>query len=176
VSNTINMCEPMRLARADVLRRTPEGTRQLSARDDDLSPKLRAVLFLVNGRLAVGEILDRADGMKSILEGQIQTLIEMGLVEVAGTQANVDAKAEMPTVAGARIQLLKRLEASGSCEATLLAEELLDARTLRELAMRSREIAYRLRDVDSNAIAERFWNEAKAILVACRDAAANAGH
>jgi hypothetical protein len=164
----MNMPEPLRLAPGDLLQRTPEGTRQLSVREVALSPKLRSVLFLVDGRLTAGDLLGRAGSMKNILEGQITTLLEMGLVAVNG------AKPELPPVAGAKIQLLKKLEATGSCEATLLADELLDARTLRELAMRAREIAYRLRDVDSNAIAENFWREAKAILVACRDSASGA--
>ena len=167
----MSTCEPMRLGPGDVLARTAEGTRQMSTRAAALSPKLRSVLFLIDGRLTVGEILDRAGSMRNVLEGQITTLMEMRLVDVAGASA----RAELPPVAGAKIQLLKRLEASGSCEAALLADELLDARTLRELAMRAREIAYRLRDADSNAIAEKFWNDAKAILLACRDAAPSPG-
>ncbi len=160
--------EPIRLARADVLARTDEGTRSLAARETDLAPQLRAVLFRVTGRCTVGEMLDGAGSLANVLEGQVATLMEMGLVELVKA-------APVPAVAGAKIDLLKRLEASGSCEAALLADELLDARTLRELAMRAREIAYRLRDVDGNAIAEGFWSEAKKILVSWRDLAAGAG-
>jgi len=172
----MNMYEPMRLAREDILSRTAEGTRRMSARADDLSPKLRSVLFLVNGRHTVGELLERAGGMKNILEGQITTLIEMGLVGAPNASAPPAAPAtaahlppELPPVAGAKIELLKQLEASGSFEASLLSDELLGARTLRELAVCAREIAYRLRDADGNVIAESFWTEAKRILVAWRD-------
>jgi hypothetical protein len=171
-----------RLDRFRFLARTPEGAWQVSAPSDDLAPSLRAMLLMASGRVTVGEILDRAGVMSNVLEGQITTLIEMGLVELARAQAVQPAAAgtdpekprELQPVAGAKIELLKQLEASGSCEAALLADELLDARTLRELAMRAREIAYRLRDVDGNAIAEAFWNQAKKILVARRDLAASA--
>jgi hypothetical protein len=171
-------CEPLRLFPGELLRRTAEGTRQMSARDSDLSPKLRSVLFLVTGRSTVAEALENAGALRNILQGQLITLIEMGLIEAAGAvpAASSAGAGELPPVAGAKIELLRRLEASGSCEAALLADELLDARTLRELAVRAREIAYRLRDVDGNAIAERFWSEAKQVLVACRDLAAGPGH
>ena len=179
----MNTWEPLRLGRGDVLTRTPEGTRHMSARADDLSQNLRSVLFLVSSRPTVGELLDRAGTLKNVLEGQITTLIEMGLIEVVNHSAAPAAAPasdaylppELPPVAGAKIELLKRLEASGSCETSLLAEELLEARTLRELAMRARDIAYRLRDVDGNAIAEKFWNDSKKVLVAWRDLAAGTG-
>lgn len=169
--------EPLRLDPADVLRRTAEGTRQMGARDSHLSPRLRSVLFLVTGRATVAETLDGAGALRNILQGQITVLIEMGLVEAVGTAraAPPAGPVELPPVAGAKIELLRRLEASGSCEAALLADELLDARSLRELALRSREIAYRLRDADGSAIAESFWHEAKRILVAWRDLAASSG-
>ncbi|MEP7068109.1 MAG: hypothetical protein ABI789_02665 [Usitatibacter sp.] len=162
----------VRLSGADILLRTAEGTRRMSTRDTDLSSKLRSVLFLITGRATVAELLDGAGNMRDILEGQVATLIEMDLVEAVSTSP---PPPELPPVAGAKIELLKRLEASGSCEAALLADELLDARTLRELAVRAREIAYRLRDVDGNAIAEKFWAEAKKILVAWRDLAMSSG-
>ena len=76
---------------------------------------------------------------------------------------------DLPPVAGAKIQLLQRLEASGSSEAMLLADELLDARTLRELAQRARDIAVRLQEADGGRIAEAFWENAKAILLRWRD-------
>jgi hypothetical protein len=76
---------------------------------------------------------------------------------------------DLPPVAGAKIQLLKRLEASGSSEAMLLADELLDARTLRQLAERARDIAVRLQQADGQGVAEAFWEHAKSILVRWRD-------
>jgi hypothetical protein len=77
--------------------------------------------------------------------------------------------AGMPPVAGAKIQLLRRLEESGSCEAVLLAEELLEARTLKDLAHRAHGIAIRLRETDGAPCAEAFWNASKAVLLRWRD-------
>lgn len=171
-----------RLDRYRFLARTPEGAWQVSALPDEPAPDLRAMLLRASGRVTVGEIPDGAGNMSNIFEGQITTLIEMGLVELARAPAEQPAAGgsacekprELQPVAGAKIELLKHLEASGSCEAALLADDLLDARTLRELAMRAREIAYRLRDADGNAIAEAFWSQAKKILLARRDLAASA--
>jgi hypothetical protein len=78
-------------------------------------------------------------------------------------------------LARAKIELLRRLESSGSFEATLLADELLQARTLRELAERARTIAHRLRDSDGESVAEPFWSEAKQILIRVRDGGDAAG-
>jgi hypothetical protein len=177
-----NALKRTRLDRYRFLSRTREGAWQMSAPPDNLAPNLRAMLLLASGRVTVGEILDRAGSMSNVLEGQMTTLIEMGLIELARAPAEQPAAGgtgseeplQLQPVAGAKIELLKQLEASGSCEATLLADELLDARTLRELALRAREIAYRLRDADGNAIAEAFWNQAKRILLARRDLAASA--
>ena len=106
-----------RLDRFRFLARTPEGAWQVSAPTDDLAPNLRAMLSLASGHVTVGEILDRAGGMSNILEGQITTLIEMGLVELvrasvvqpatAGTAS--DKPRELQPVAGAKIELLKQL-------------------------------------------------------------------
>ena len=85
------------------------------------------------------------------------------------------APSRLPPVAGAKVDLLKCLERSGACEAPLLAEELLEPRTLRELALRAREISHRIREVDGPAMSKRFWKDAKAILLAWRDIAARNG-
>ena len=65
-----------------VLMRTLEGTRNLSARDPSLGPRLRAALFLVTGRQTVGEMLTVAGGLGHVLEEQLRTLLEMDLVTV----------------------------------------------------------------------------------------------
>ena len=80
----------------------------------------------------------------------------------------------MTPVAGAKIQLLRRLEATGSCEAVFLAEDLLQARTLKDLAQLAHEIAMKLQEVDGPRCADAFWSEAKQILLRWRDLALNA--
>lgn len=73
----------------------------------------------------------------------------------------------------AKIQLLDWLKASGSWEAVLLSDELLDARTLRELAVRAHTIVLRLQEVNEWRVAGTFWEAAKDILVRWRDAASH---
>ena len=65
----------------------------------------------------------------------------------------------------AKIELLRSLQASGSFEASLLSDDLLDCRTLRHLAERARLIAQQLRATEGDGIAEPFWTEAKEILL-----------
>ena len=64
---------------------------------------------------------------------------------------------------------MKWIESSGSSEAMLRADELLEARTLRELAERARQIALCMQEVDGSRLAECFWEAAKRILLECRD-------
>jgi hypothetical protein len=71
----------------------------------------------------------------------------------------------------AKIQLLEWLKASGSWEAELLSDELLDAHTFRELAERAHGIVLRLREMNEWRVAGAFWEAAKDIVVRCRDAA-----
>ena len=68
----------------------------------------------------------------------------------------------------AKIELLRELQASGSFEASLLSDDLLDCRTLRELAERAQVIAQQLRETEGSAVAEPFWTDAKAILLRWR--------
>lgn len=89
-------------------------------------------------------------------------------------ESTADTSPGLPPVAGAKIQLLRRLEACGSCEAVFLAEDLLQARTLKELARLAHEIALQLQEVDGPGCADAFWNEAKQILVRWRDYALTA--
>jgi len=160
------------IAPGSILARTPAGTRRMTTRSAELSPKLRSVLFLVSERASFEELLARAGSLRGLLESQIRELIRLGLLEIVGAAPPAPDSGtlpDLPPVAGAKIQLLQRLEASGSSEAMLLADELLDARTLRELAERARDIAQRLQEADGVRVAELFWENAKAILLRWRD-------
>lgn len=89
-------------------------------------------------------------------------------------ESSANVSGGLPPVAGAKIQLLRRLEATGSCEAVFLAEDLLQARTLKDLAQIAHEISAKLQEVDGPRCADAFWNEAKQILMRWRDLALNA--
>ena len=163
------------LAPDSLLSRTPEGTRKLSIRTPELAPKLRSALFLVSGRHTFGDLLDLAGGLAHVLEAQIRILFDMGLIQVAGEpRTRAPAADELP-VAGARIQLVKRIEATGCREAQPLVERIRAARTLPELAECAREAATRVQQSMGRPAAEQFWSYAKEILIHWRDRAAQKG-
>jgi hypothetical protein len=157
-----------------ILSRTPEGTRKLSTRTPELASKLRSALFLVSGRNTFGDLLALAGGLAHVLEAQIRTLLDMGLIEVADQPGTRTPVAELP-VAGARIQLAKRIEATGCPEAPALIERLREAHTLAELAERAREATLRVQETMGRPEAEQFWSHARGILIHWRDRAAQAG-
>ena len=100
---------------------------------------------------------------------------EKALAMVAHGSEPGPTNTKRPPVAAAKVDLIKCLARSGACEAPLLAEELLEPSTLRELAVRAREISHRIREVDGPVAAKAFWRNAKAILLAWRDIAAKNG-
>jgi hypothetical protein len=172
------------LAGADsVLARTPEGTRKMRLRSPDLTPKLRSVLFLVSGELTFGELLERAGALRSVLESQIHALLELGLVEAAGSRgpavtsdhttpvetSGLERPSDLPPLVAAKIQILLRLEGTACDAAELLGADLLEARTLLELAERARAAAMRVRESVGATTGDRFWAQCKEILVAWRD-------
>ena len=75
-------------------------------------------------------------------------------------------------VAAAKRDLVKCLEEFGVCEASLLAQELLEPDTLRELALRARDVSRRIRETDGHVAGKAFWRKAKTILLAWHGVAA----
>jgi hypothetical protein len=164
--------EPIVICRGTPLERTPEGTRCMSARD--VAPWMRGVLSLFKGVVTFGEILEKAGAQGGEMAETVLELLDAGLVRVIETEGTAQessrASAITPqAVARAKIELLRRLEASGSFDAVLLADDLLEARTLKDLAERSRTITLRLRESDGDKVAGPFWNDAKQILIRWRD-------
>ena len=158
--------QPIVIDRRTQLELTPEGESALQSRGNEVSTKVRGVLSLFHGVVTLGAILEEAGSTRTWMQRCVIQLLESGLVRVAmGTAPQCPALA----VARAKIELLRRLQASGSFEASLLADDLLDARSLRELAERARMITLRLRESDGESVAEPFWNEAKEILLRWRD-------
>jgi hypothetical protein len=76
---------------------------------------------------------------------------------------------------GAKIQLLDWLKGCGSWEALLLSDELLEARTLQELAERAHGIVLQLQDVNEWNLAGSFWEAAKEIIQRRRNLPATPG-
>ena len=181
---------PARLLHYDsVLTRTEAGTNKMRARTSDITPKLRSVLFLIDGNLTFGRLLERAGSLSDLLESQIRQLVEKELVNVIDPSGNgrkpaVDStttpaspghrsKAEdLPPLVAAKMQLLLRLESTKSDEIDLLGAELLEAKTLRDLAFTAKSVTNRLAMSVGVERSQQFWKDAKEILTAWRDLSA----
>jgi hypothetical protein len=159
---------PIVIDRRTLLELTAAGETALGGAASDVPAQVRGVLRLFRGLVTLGKVLDQAGSTRAWMEKCIVELLEARLIRIAPPRPG-DA------VARAKIELLRRLEASGSFEATLLADDLLHARTLRELAERARVISFRLRESDGDSVADPFWIEAKQILIRWRDGDASRG-
>src|SRR2546423_1503206 len=161
-----------------VLARTYEGTRRMNARPPDLGPGMRRSLSLCDGRETYRELLENAGIRRGSVGAQLELLLEKGLIEVTGWDEAKPAPAParrstgLPLVCAAKLQLLKRFEALGGTNAPLLAEPLLSARTLRELAERAQGVAIDMQSAVGSNAAHAFWDSAKAILLEWRARAA----
>jgi len=158
-------------------------------RTSDISPKLRSVLFLIDGERTLSDLLDRAGSLGDLLHSQIRALLDLGLIEAripAGMSHSTDAgdatapiarrhisKAQdIPPIVAAKMQLLLRLESTQSDEIDLLGAQLLDAKTLRELAFTAKSVTNRLAMSVGTERSGKFWADAKEILTAWRDLSA----
>jgi len=172
-----------------VLTRTEAGITKMRARTSDLTPKLRSVLFLIDGNLSFGRLLDRAGSLSDLLESQIRQLIEKELISVIDpsdrgravpaandtTQISPGHRSkaqDLPPLVAAKMQLLLRLESTGSDEIDLLGIELLEAKTLRSLAFTAKSVTNRLAMSVGIERSQQFWKDAKEILTAWRDLSA----
>ncbi|MBL8520067.1 MAG: hypothetical protein JNK75_05280 [Betaproteobacteria bacterium] len=174
-----------------VLLRTEKGTAKMRSRTSDITPKLRSVLFLIDGEQTLGDLLGRAGSLANLLESQIKQLIALELVAVEGSNApgrdpnettattpvarHKPKPADIPPVVAAKMQLLLRLEGTGSNDVDLLGAELLEAKTLKELAYTAKSVTNQLSMSVGTERSQQFWKDAKEILTAWRDMAAR-GH
>lgn len=177
------------LHRDAILRRTEAGTRKMRARTSDISPKLRSVLFLIGGERTLNDLLDRAGSLGDLLYSQISALLDLGLIQssdeirdgsdggepdaTAPIKRKFAAKAEdIPPIVAAKMQLLLRLETTKSDDIDLLGAELLDAKTLRDLAFTAKSVTNKLAMSVGTERSQKFWTDAKEILTAWRDLSA----
>jgi hypothetical protein len=172
-----------------VLTRTEAGTTKMRARTSDISPKLRSVLFLIDGVQTFGRLLERAGSLSDLLESQIRELIKRQLINAVdpsgvGRKVAVDSSTtpvmpghrskaqDLPPLVAAKMQLLLRLEGTKSDEVDLLGADLLDAKNLRDLAHTAKSVTNRLAMSVGVERSQLFWKDAKEILTAWRDMAA----
>ena len=171
------------------LARTATGLEKMRARSADISPKLRSVLLLVDGQTTFRQLLDRAGSLSGMLETQLRELLRLGLISAEkqtisdGHVDEVDATTpyarhnkqkaqDLPPLVAAKMQLLLRLENLPTDEIDLLGAELLDAKTLRELASTAKSVSNKLSISVGLERSNAFWQDAKKILTAWRDISA----
>jgi hypothetical protein len=168
-----------------ILVRTDTGMVAMRDHASDLKPKLRAVLFLIDGRSTVGELLERAGTLHNILLEQLDELLRMEhirAVDQFGANKRFDGAATRPVGSGskpraadlsplmaAKMQLLNRLERLAGTEADYMGAELISAQTLGELAINAKLVSVALEPVVGAELSRLWWEDAKLILVAWRD-------
>ena len=177
------------LRRGAILLRTEAGTQKMRARTPDISPKLRSVLFLIDGERTLNDLLDRAGSLGALLYSQIEALLDLGLIQSSDDtldgagSGEPDATApitrkfaskaqDIPPIVAAKMQLLLRLETTQSDDIDLLGSELLDAKTLRDLAFTAKSVTNQLAMSVGTERSKKFWADAKEILTAWRDLSA----
>lgn len=161
-----------------VLARTAEGTRRMRDRSAGLPARLRSVLFLVDGTQTVRRIMGRAGQLGPLLEEQLVELLDLGLLEgVSGEmpEASGLTATPLPTagtkgvpIVDAKVRLLESLERLEGGRMKQHGSALVEARSWRDLATRTRDLSLAIRHSAGPDAATRFWSEAKKILVACR--------
>lgn len=161
----------------------------MRAHGSGISPKLRSVLFLIDGERTLSDLLDRAGSLSDLLHSQIGALHDLGLIETINanrasrdddapeatapiSRRHVSKARDIPPIVAAKMQLLLRLETTQSKEIDLLGAELLDAKTLRELAFTAKSVTNQLAMSVGTERSQKFWTDAKQILTAWRDLSA----
>ncbi len=154
-------------------------------RSSAIAPKLRSVLFLIDGSATLGDLLDRAGSLAKILEQQLEELVRLGLVEVSlPTGAGRDLRAgeattpyaknkekpqDLHPLVAAKMQLMLRLENIPSPDIDRLGADILEAKTLRDLAIVARTVTNELALSVGIERSQAFWEDAKTIIMKWRE-------
>jgi hypothetical protein len=198
-----------------ILERTVAGQAALQQRSQEISPKLRAVLYLIDGERTLAALLDGVGSMAELISTQIDTLSHMGLLQLkerrkeprdeditgpalmvakARRAANAEPKSvpvsnffnssqfggaiepeakaasdTMRPLMGAKLELLALLEKIQVDKIESLAASLLEPKTLKDLAFKTKEITSELEPLIGIAQSQAFWTAAKAILMRWRN-------
>lgn len=168
-----------------MLHRTPAGNGAIAERSAKIPSKLRAVLFLVDGSTTLGELLDRAGSLSSLLRTQIEELVRLGLIEVVhpagggrdlrvgeATTRYTKSKAkpqDLHPLVAAKMQLMSLLESMPSPDIERLGADILEAKTLRDLAIVARTVTNALALSVGIERSQVFWEDAKTIIMAWRE-------
>lgn len=168
-----------------VLQRTAEGVLAMRERSAALPPKLRSVLFIIDGNSTLGDLLDRAGSLATLLEQQVEELVRLGLVEAlkpAGLgrdlrvgeattpyAKNKEKPQDLHPLVAAKMQLMLRLESIPSPDIDRLGADILEAKTLRDLAIVASTVTNELALSVGIERSQAFWIDAKTIIMKWRE-------
>lgn len=175
-----------KLLNADtILQRTAAGAQAIAERTPNVPSKLRAVLFLIDGSTTLGDLLDRAGSLASLLETQVEELARLGLIEALPPTGvgrdlrvgeattpyarNKEKPQDLHPLVAAKMQLMLRLESIPSPDVDRLGAEILEAKTLRDLAIVARTVTNELALSVGIERSQMFWEDAKTIIMAWRE-------
>jgi hypothetical protein len=168
-----------------VLQRTAAGATAMREHTAAVAPKLRAMLFLIDGNATLGDLLDRAGSLAKLLEQQVEELVRLGLAEVVEPAGhgrdlrvgeattpyakNKEKPQDLHPLVAAKMQLMLRLEGLPSPDIDSLGAELLEAKTLRDLAIVARIVTNKLALSMGVERSQAFWEDAKTIIMTWRE-------
>lgn len=168
-----------------ILQRTAAGVQAIAERTPNIPSKLRAVLFLIDGSATLGDLLDRAGSLANLLETQVEELARRGLIEAlpptgAGRDLRVgeattpyvknkEKPQDLHPLVAAKMQLMLRLENIPSSDIDRLGAVILEAKTLRDLAVVARTVTNALALSVGIERSQLFWGDAKTIIMAWRE-------
>lgn len=213
--NLVHILNPTLFTAAQILERSVAGDAALLQRTQAVSPKLRAVLYLIDGERTLGALLENVGSMADLVSTQIETLGQMGLLqikerrkeprpdEISGAalmaaQARRTVNAEprdapvsnffnpsqfgsftdpptkpvaddVPPLMGAKLELLALLEKVQVDSIEALAASVLEPKSLKDLAFKTKEVAAELEPLIGIAQSQAFWTAAKAVLMRWRN-------
>lgn len=124
---------PGALAPDSIPQKTPLGLDEIATRRSGLAARLRPLLILVDGKLSVAQLLEKAQAL-GLAQEHLRSLFEAGMCEVAGVPEPVPAarEAERPavkrSVAVARMYLLEQMDRMLGAQSEPVREAIRSAR------------------------------------------------
>lgn len=205
---------------AQILERSVAGDAALLQRSHAISPKLRAVLYLIDGERTLAALLENVGSMADLVSTQIETLGQMGLLQIKerrkeprpGEISGVALMAaqslrtvntapcnapvsnffnpsqfgsfsdppikpvanDVPPLMGAKLELLALLEKVHADNIEALAATVLEPKSLKDLAFKTKEVATELEPLIGITQSQAFWTAAKAVLMRWRNQSSSA--
>jgi hypothetical protein len=78
----VRYLNPPLFTASQILERSDAGDAALQQRSQSVSPKLRAVLYLIDGERTLAALLENVGSMADLVFSQIETLGQMGLLQL----------------------------------------------------------------------------------------------